>query len=193
MKIEVVQGDITKFTGDAIVNAANVRLLGGGGVDGAIHAKAGTVLKHWIRKYVPANEHEIRCPTGKAVCTPGFGLPATYIIHTVGPIFHDSPRARNVVHAGEIAERATLTDEPRDLLASSIRESLKVAEAKGIKTLAMPAISCGVFGGNLMTFAKVLSEVVAEKPWALDTLTVVLFLDEEFAGFKAAWELCKPA
>ena len=191
MKIEVVQGDITKFTGDAVVNAANVRLLGGGGVDGAIHSVAGPALAQWILANVPVGKHEIRCPTGKAVYTPGFGLPAKHIIHTVGPIFHDSPRARNVVYAGEIAERATLADKPRDLLASAIRESLKLAEAKGIKTLAMPAISCGVFGGNLMTFAKVLSEVAREKAWSLDTLTVVLFLDDEFTLFKTAWEICK--
>ena len=193
MKIEIAQGDITQFAGDAIVNAANVVMLGGGGVDGAIHRKAGAALKHWIVQNIPADKNDIRCPTGQARATPGFGLPATYIIHTVGPIFHNSSSARHVYHPGEIVEKATLKDiDPRDLLASAIRESLKLADANNIKTLAMPAISCGVFGCPIVTFAKVLSEIAQEQTWSINTLTVVLYQDDELMEFQGVWAIVKP-
>jgi O-acetyl-ADP-ribose deacetylase (regulator of RNase III) len=190
MKVTYLPGDITQFAGDAVVNAANVVCLGGGGVDGAIQRAAGPELKAWIRENVPADKHGTRCHTGDAIITDGFGLKAKKIIHTVGPMFHDSPTVRNVAYAGEIAERESLKGiEPRDLLAKSIRSSLELAEANGIKTLAFPAISCGVFGCTVPVFAKVLHKVVNEKEWTLDGLWVVLYEHWEFLEFRQTWAI----
>ena len=192
MKIVSVQGDIVKFRGDAIVNAANVAMLGGGGVDGAIQRAAGPQLKAWIRANVPIIEHDIRLRTGDATITDGFNLRAKYIIHTVGPMFHDSATVRDVAYGGEIMERASLKDiPPRDLLKKSIRSCLEVADANDIKTLAIPAISCGVFGGTVSLFAKVLAEVAAEKEWGVTKLWVVLFQDWEMEEFRQVWDFVK--
>ena len=120
-RIEVVQADITTLPVDAIVNAANSSLLGGGGVDGAIHRAAGPRLLEATRKIGG-------CPTGQARLTPGFDLPAKWVIHTVGPVWQGG-------HAGE-----------DDLLASCYRESLKVAASVEATTVAFPAISTGVYG-----------------------------------------------
>lgn len=182
------RGDITRFKGDAVVNAANVVCLGGGGVDGAIQRAAGPELKEWIQKNVPADKHGTRCHTGDAIITDGFGLKAKKIIHTVGPMFHDSPTVRNVAYAGEIAERESLKGiEPRDLLAKAIRSSLELAVANDIETLAFPAISCGVFGCLVSVFAKVLHEVMSEKEWPLE-IWVVLFEEWDFVDFDQTWE-----
>lgn len=125
--IKVVEGDITKLEVDAIVNAANQMMLGGGGVDGAIHRAAGEELFEACLK-VPEVKPGIRCPTGKAVITPGFKLPAKYVIHTVGPVYWD----------GESREA--------EQLASCYRSSLDVALENGCRTIAFPCISTGVFG-----------------------------------------------
>lgn len=124
MQIRVVQQDITTLAVDAIVNAANNSLLGGGGVDGAIHRKAGTSLLAACRVI---HDEQGGCPTGKAVITPAGNLPAKYVIHTVGPVWH----------GGQSNESA--------LLASCYTESLKLAEQNGVKTIAFPNISTGVY------------------------------------------------
>lgn len=126
-QIEVIRGDITTLAVDAIVNAANAALAGGGGVDGAIHRAAGPGLREACRA-IPMVQPFVRCPTGEARITPGFDLPARYIIHTVGPVWE-----------GGGADEA-------ELLASCYVASLQLAAEHGIASLAFPAISCGVFG-----------------------------------------------
>src|SRR5260221_12086385 len=126
-RLSLVQGDITKLTVDAIVNAANERLLGGAGVDGAIHAAAGAGLLSACRSIAEVRPG-VRCPTGQARITPGFDLPAKLIIHTVGPVWRGG-------HARE-----------DDLLASCYRESLALAEAHQATSIAFPSISCGGYG-----------------------------------------------
>jgi O-acetyl-ADP-ribose deacetylase (regulator of RNase III) len=125
--LTVIEADITTLAVDAIVNAANESLLGGGGVDGAIHRAAGPELLAACRTIAPVRAG-VRCPTGAARITPGFRLPARYVIHTVGPVWQGGDR-------GEPA-----------LLASCHRESLRLANEHGIARIAFPAISCGVFG-----------------------------------------------
>lgn len=127
MRINVVEGDLTRLHIDAIVNAANPALAGGGGVDSAIHRAAGPQLADACRA-IPFVSPGIRCPTGEARLTPGFDLPARYVIHTVGPVW------RGGVH-----------DEPA-LLAACYRNCLQLAADNDIASLAFPAISCGVYG-----------------------------------------------
>lgn len=127
MRIEVIEGDITQLAVDAIVNAANEALAGGGGVDGAIHRAAGPGLAGECRN-IPFVRPYVRCPTGEARITGGHDLRARHVIHTVGPVWQGG-------RAGEAA-----------LLANCYRESLRLAELHAIESIAFPAISCGVFG-----------------------------------------------
>ena len=140
MLIEVVHGDITALALDAIVNAANSSLLGGGGVDGAIHRAAGPELLVSCRALGG-------CPTGEARITPGFRLPARWVILTVGPVWHGGPRG-----------------EPEQL-AACYRNSLVLAEAHHLADIAFPAISCGVYGYPLEAAAQIaVSELRRPRP-----------------------------
>lgn len=127
MRIEVFEGDITTLTVDAIVNAANETLLGGGGVDGAIHRAAGRGLLDECRR-LPEVRPGVRCPTGEARITGGHALPARFVIHTVGPVWRGGA-------SGEA-----------ELLAACYRSSLRLAGEHGIASIAFPAISCGIYG-----------------------------------------------
>ena len=136
-RMTVVQGDITKQDVDAIVNAANERLRGGGGVDGAIHRAAGPEL-------LEACIQIGGCPTGEARLTKGYCLPARYVIHTVGPIWHGGDQG-----------------EP-ELLASCYRNALELAAAKGVKTIAFPGISTGIYGYPLEAATRLAITTVAD-------------------------------
>jgi len=127
MPIHVITADITRLRIDAIVNAANPSLLGGGGVDGAIHRAAGPRLLAACRA-LPEQAPGVRCPTGEARITPGFDLPADHVIHTVGPVWHGGGHG-----------------EPT-LLANCYRQALRLLRRNRLRTIAFPAISCGVYG-----------------------------------------------
>jgi O-acetyl-ADP-ribose deacetylase len=127
MRIEILQADITTLAVDAIVNAANPALAGGGGVDGAIHRAAGPELVAAC-KAIPMTAPFVRCPVGEARITPGFALPARFIIHTVGPVW---------AGGGENEDA---------LLTACYAASLDLAAEYGIASIAFPAISCGVYG-----------------------------------------------
>jgi len=142
--IEIVQADITTLRVDAIVNAANEMLLGGGGVDGAIHRAAGPRLLEACRA-IPEVRRGMRCPTGEARITPGFDLPARFVIHTVGPVWRGGDH-----------------DEP-DLLSACHRNTLALAREHAIDSIAFPAISCGVYGYPRDAAAGVALAVLAEE------------------------------
>lgn len=139
IEIEIIQGDITKLAVDAIVNAANCSLLGGGGVDGAIHRAAGSEL---LRACIPLKG----CETGQAKITPGFRLPAKFVIHTPGPVYRDG-----------------LHGEP-ELLKSCYKSCLTLAEENGCETVAFPAISTGVYGYPWREATEIAVKMVREYP-----------------------------
>ena len=141
--IKIIQGDITMLTVDAIVNAANQVMLGGGGVDGAIHRAAGRELYEACLK-VPEVRPGVRCPTGEARITPGFKLPAKFVIHTVGPVYRDGQHG-----------------EP-EKLAACYRNSLALAAENGCKSVAFPCISTGVYGYPIKDAAKIAVREVDE-------------------------------
>jgi len=150
-KIEIVRGDITKVDVDAIVNAANTTLLGGGGVDGAIHRAAGTELLGECRTLGG-------CEPGKAKITRGYRLPARFVIHTVGPIWK----------GGKHGEPETLAD--------CYRNSLQLAVENGIKTIAFPAISCGAYGYPVEEAAQIAAKTTREFLAKADRLEKVIFV-----------------
>jgi O-acetyl-ADP-ribose deacetylase (regulator of RNase III) len=165
-RITIVTGDITKADVDAIVNAANEWMLGGGGVDGAIHRAAGPELREACEE-VPEVRPGVRCPTGEARITPGFALPARFVIHTVGP-------------------RYSMPGAPA-LLASAFRSSLTLAsEHEAIRSVALPAISCGVFGYPIDEAAHIALAVAREARWDLDEIRFVLFDEHDRAAFETA-------
>ena len=155
--LELVMGDITHENTDAIVNAANSSLMGGGGVDGAIHRAAGPALLEECRK-IRARQGPL--PTGQAVSTPGARLSAKYVIHTVGPIW-----------------RGGTANEP-ELLASAYRESLRVAGELGCKSVSFPSISTGVYNYPVRQAAEIAVREVLEslsRPESLELVRFVLF------------------
>ncbi len=171
----VRQGDITRQHTDAIVNAANSGLRGGGGVDGAIHRAAGPVIDEECRAYV--REHG-PLPPGKAMWTHAGSLPARYVIHTVGPIY-------------------TNEAESAPVLASAYRESLRVADALGIKSVSFPAISTGVYRYPLPQAAQVAVSAIADYlrgATGLERVEIVCFTDRVFTAFRTAVNgLCRDA
>jgi len=165
--VHVVRGDLTEQDVDALVNAANTRLLGGGGVDGAIHRAAGPELLDACRA-IPEVRPGVRCPTGESRITPGFRLRAKHVIHAVGPIY----RGR--------AEDARL-------LASAFRSSLELAAEHALQTIAFPAISCGVYGYPVAEAASVSRQVVLERAWSLREVRFVLFSEDDFTAWRDAY------
>lgn len=163
-RIEIQRADITKLAVDAIVNAANERMLGGGGVDGAIHRAAGPGLLEECRR-TPEVRPGVRCPTGEARLTGGHQLPAKFVIHTVGPIWR----------GGDQGEA--------DLLASCYRSSLGLAAEHGARSIAFPAISCGVYGYPLQQAAGIAMHEVTQFLRSSDAIDQVVF-----AAFDAAVE-----
>ena len=168
------KGDITKAAVDAIVNAANERMLGGGGVDGAIHRAAGAELFeacHAVKEVRPG----VRCPTGEARLTPGFALPAHFVIHTVGPIYDGAARSA-------------------PLLSRAYASVLSLAGQHGLKSVAFPAISCGVYGYPLDEAADVALKACRKGAGALSEVRFVLFSDDVLEAWRqAATELLAPA
>ena len=150
-RIAVVQGDITTLPVDAVVNAANTTLLGGGGVDGAIHRAAGPALLEECRTLGG-------CPVGEAKITKGYNLPARHVIHTVGPVW-----------------RGGRAGEPR-LLASCYLNSLKLAAEYGVKTLAFPSISTGVYGYPIEEASAIAVQTIAEFLKSNDSIQKVVLV-----------------
>jgi O-acetyl-ADP-ribose deacetylase (regulator of RNase III) len=150
-KIEIARGDITKLQVEAIVNAANMTLLGGGGVDGAIHRAAGSELLAECRAL-------LGCEPGEAKITRGYRLPARFVIHTVGPIWR----------GGRHGEPETL--------ANCYQNSLQLAVENGIKTIAFPAISCGAYGYPIQAAARIAMDTTHEFLANTDELDKVIFV-----------------
>lgn len=151
MGIEIVQADITTLDVDAIVNAANSRLLGGGGVDGAIHRAAGPELLEACRRIGG-------CPTGQAVLTPGFRLPARFVIHAVGPVWQGGGR-------GEAG-----------LLRRTYQSAFDVARSEpSVRSIAFPAISTGVYAFPREQAARIALEVMRERSAGLDRVVAAVF------------------
>jgi O-acetyl-ADP-ribose deacetylase (regulator of RNase III) len=164
-RIHLRKGDITQLTVDAIVNAANSSLLGGGGVDGAIHRNAGPKLLAECRGLGG-------CPTGEARITAGYELPARYVIHTVGPVYGGRPR-------------------DRELLADCYRNSLELAAAKALTSIAFPAISCGAYGYPIEAACEVAVDTccafLSQHPYP-EEVFFVLFSEEERGVYAAFLE-----
>jgi O-acetyl-ADP-ribose deacetylase (regulator of RNase III) len=163
--IEIIQGDLAEQKVDAVVNAANTTLLGGGGVDGAIHRKAGPQLLEECRRLQG-------CMTGEAKLTKGYNLPARYVIHTVGPVWNGGGR-------GEA-----------ELLAACYRNSLRLAHQRGLNSIAFPSISTGAYGFPLEKACRIaLTEIqkgIILNP-ELEKVVVVCFSSSDFEIYQRTW------
>lgn len=166
MRLELVQGDITREETDAIVNAANSGLRGGGGVDGAIHRAGGPIILEECRQIGG-------CPTGQAVITSGGRLKARFVIHTVGPVYRDG-------HHGEA-----------ELLASAYRNSLGLAKERSLQSISFPSISTGIYGYPVADAARIALGVVretAKTPGSLEVVRFVLFDEVTYGAYQTARE-----
>ncbi|MEV5362484.1 O-acetyl-ADP-ribose deacetylase [Streptomyces cellulosae] len=164
-RITLVQGDITRQSADALVNAANSSLLGGGGVDGAIHRRGGPEILAECRA-LRASRYGRGLPTGQAVATTAGRLDARWVIHTVGPVH-------------------STTEDRSALLASCYRASLRVADELGARTVAFPAISTGVYRWPLDDAARIAVETVRTTDTAVEEITFVLFGERAYKAFAA--------
>ncbi|GAA4519459.1 O-acetyl-ADP-ribose deacetylase [Actinoallomurus oryzae] len=166
MRITLVLGDITEQDADAVVNAANSSLLGGGGVDGAIHRRGGPEILEECRR-LRASKYGRGLPTGQAVATTAGRLPARWVIHTVGPVYAKS-------------------EDRSALLASCYRESLRVAAELGARTVAFPAVSAGIYGWPLDDAARIAVGTVRETESPVEEARFVLFSEDVYAAFARA-------
>lgn len=166
MKIFIVRGDITGQHVDAVVNAANSTLLGGGGVDGAIHSRGGPDILKACRR-VRSKQFPQGMPAGRACITTGGRLRAEYVIHTVGPRFDPE-------------------EDKSDLLTSCYHESLRIAVTEDLQTVAFPAIGAGVYGWPADEAAKVAISAVMTSPHRVPEVRFVLFTDEALEAFERA-------
>ncbi len=167
LEIVLVRGDITEQDVDVVVNAANSGLLGGGGVDGAIHRRGGPEVLAECRR-LRETDYPRGLPTGEAVATTAGRLPARWVVHTVGPRF--SP-----------------TEDRSALLVSAYAESLRVAEGLGARTIAFPAVSAGVYGWPISDAARLaVTTVAGHQPRSLQQARFVLFSDDAYDAFAAA-------
>lgn len=170
-KLSIIQGDITKQATDAIVNTANPSLMGGGGVDGAIHRAGGPAILEECRQIV---SRQGQLPTGKAVITTGGNLKARFVIHTVGPVWHGGNKG-----------------EP-ELLASAYQESLKVAAENNLSSISFPSISTGAYGYPLAEAARVAIRTVAsflkEQSTPIKEVVFVLFDSTTFENYSSVIE-----
>lgn len=165
MNVTLVQGDITEQQADAIVNAANSSLLGGGGVDGAIHRRGGPEILEECRR-LRAGHYGKGLPTGQAIATTAGLLPARWVIHTVGPVYSRS-------------------QDRSELLASCHLESLRVADELGARTVAFPAISTGVYGWPLDDAARIAVAAVRAAGTSVEEVRFVLFDTAAYEVFLA--------
>jgi O-acetyl-ADP-ribose deacetylase (regulator of RNase III) len=173
MEITLHLGDITEQAVDAIVNAANSSLLGGGGVDGAIHRRGGPAILDECRR-LRASHYGKGLATGQAVATTGGNLPARWVIHTVGPVY-------------------SVTENRSELLASCYRQSLLVADELGVATIAFPAISTGIYRWPLNDAASIAIATVARVATQVGQARFILYTPDALAAFQRALAVTRPA
>jgi O-acetyl-ADP-ribose deacetylase len=166
MQMTAIRADITTLTVDAVVNAANSSLMGGGGVDGAIHRVGGPEILRECRE-LRESRYPKGLPTGQAAATTAGDLPARWVIHTVGPVFSSR-------------------EDRSALLADCYRNSLQVADQLGARTVAFPAVSAGIFGWPMDDAARIAVRTVSSIAAAVDEITFALFSAEALASFEQA-------
>jgi len=171
--IEIHRGDITTSAADAIVNAANSSLMGGGGVDGAIHRAGGRQILIECRD-IRRTSLPDGLPAGQAIETTAGDLPARWVIHTVGPVWSKS-------------------DDRSGILESCYRDSLRVADELGARTVAFPAVSAGVYGWPMADAARIAVQTVATTPTSVGLVTFVLFSDDAMTAFTEALAALPPS